>query len=430
MSTTEIVRFCTTLALALGVTVGLAQPAAAAESEFAVSTGLSYSSNIEKRDGGQAESIAVLGVDGKVDRIGTWSRISATADVVYFSYMEGVFDDELLGRADAQADVFIVGERIKWVTSGSFGQIQVDPTRAVTPDNREDVRYLATGPDLRFQLGRNGFALLTGRVSRATYEVSELDGSRIATSLEIGREISAGSKVSLNAAIDSLRFEQSVDFPDYDRTSAFFAYEGRASRTRVAVTAGVVKVDAPNDRQTNPLLELRLTRDLTRSTSLSAFVGTRLTDATDSFRALAPVGAPAGANSGVNALTAATFRRDDVELQWRFSRSRTDANVSVYWTEDTFSQNSNFDVERWDIRGTFRRQLTPAVSAELLLSFNEATYRNFPLQDRGWLASAEFDFRLARKLSLVTRLEFEQRDAAISFADQRLVLLARYSPTN
>jgi hypothetical protein len=33
-------------------------------------------------------------------------------------------------------------------------------------------------------------------------------------------------------------------------------------------------------------------------------------------------------------------------------------------------------------------------------------------------------------LSLVTRLEFEERTAAISFSDERLILLARYSPTN
>jgi hypothetical protein len=428
MSTAEAGRFLA--ALMFIAAVGVAQPCIAAETELAVSTGLSYSTNIEKRDGGQAETAAVLGVDGKVERTGTWSRISATADVVYFSYLEGVFEDELLGRADAQADIFIVGERIKWVTTGSFGQIQVDPTLAVTPDNREDVRYLATGPDLRFQIGRNGFALLTGRFSQAAYEISELDGSRVATSVEVGRELSQGNKISLNAALDSLKFDQSVDFPDYDRTSAYVTYEGKGSRTRVAITAGVVNVDAPGDQQTNPLLEVGVTRDLTRSTSVSAFVGTRLTDATDSFRALAPVGAPPGANSGVNALTAATFRRDDVELQWRFSRSRTDLAVSVYWTEDTFSQNSNFDVERWDVRGTFKRQLMPSLSAELLLSFNEGTYRNFPLQDRGWLVSAEFDFRLARKLSLVTRLEFEERTAAISFSDERLILLARYSPTN
>lgn len=403
--------------------------AESADTGMGLRTGVSYSTNIRRTPADSvAESIALVGFDARLARVGTRSEYELIADLAYLSYLGQVFEDEVLGRADGNASFSIVSDRVKWVSAFSYGQIQVDPRLAINPENREDVRFLATGPDIRLQLGRSAFALLTARFSDASYEVSELDGNRLSTSAEIGRELSNGNKVSLNATRDSLTFAQSVQFPDYDRTNYFVAYEGKAKRTIIQIAAGYVTTNTPQDQQSSPLLRVGLSRDLTASTSMFVNAGTRLTDVTDSFSRIAPVGAPIAITQAASPGSPATFRRDEIEALWRYRRARNEFTATAYWYEDTFNQNSNFDVERWEFRAAYRRKLSPVIDAQLNALVDEATYRNVPVIDRGWLISAQLDYQVGRRLSLIGVIAIENRDAGIVFSDQRASIAVRYAP--
>ena len=150
----------------------------------------------------------------------TTDRPKLDADVAahleYRHYLDDTFDSEVVGGVNAFVAYAFIPERFIWVVEDNFSQISSDITAVDTPDNRENVNFLSTGPDFTIGLTARTSLQLSGRVSDEYYEERETDSQGLSGSLALIRQMSDASSVSLNGSHqrDRLRRGSLLGLPD------------------------------------------------------------------------------------------------------------------------------------------------------------------------------------------------------------------------
>ena len=136
------------------------------------------------------------------------------------NYLEGAYGNELLGRFDGQAQYALIPERLTWVLRDDFSQATIDAFTPVTPNNRQNINYVATGPNLYFRLGGTGFLNASARYADAYYQTSPFDSTRGLVTLGSGLQLSARSSVSLNGGAERVLFKNTEINNDFDRSAS------------------------------------------------------------------------------------------------------------------------------------------------------------------------------------------------------------------
>ena len=124
-----------------------------------------------------SDNVRRVATDEQSDTIGT-ARVTLTleemrprleariaADVQYRHYFDDSYDSEVVGGLSGDVAWSILPERFIWIVQDNYGQIAADRAQPDTPDNREDINYFTTGPDLR--LRRRVLRLRAGSCSGA-----------------------------------------------------------------------------------------------------------------------------------------------------------------------------------------------------------------------------------------------------------------------
>ena len=109
------------------------------------------------------------------------------------NYLEGAYGNEFIGRFDGQAQYSLIPERLTWVLRDDFRQATLDAFTPVAPNNRQNMNYLATGPDLYLRLGGTAFLNASARYADAYYQTSPFDSTRGLVTLGSGLQLSARS---------------------------------------------------------------------------------------------------------------------------------------------------------------------------------------------------------------------------------------------
>ena len=86
----------------------------------------------------------------------TWNIESISIDT---------YDDEFLGGLDGTVYYRFIPERFAWSIEDNFAQIAVNGLAVDTPDNRQNLNYFTTGPDIILPLGARTALEVSGRYS-------------------------------------------------------------------------------------------------------------------------------------------------------------------------------------------------------------------------------------------------------------------------
>jgi len=342
----------------------------AAELEYGVELGIGTSDNIGRaRAGGVSEEIATAGLDVSLDHESSRLEADIEADLSYFDYLSDTFESQLLGVADADIRFNLVPERFRWVLIGNFGQTQIDPFVPIIPSNIEDIAYLTTGPDLGFGLGTRGSLWIFGRYSFTDYQESNFDDERLLGGVALARESSARSRLSLNATIERIEFDDPDFGTDYDRQSVFARYEFDGARTRIAADAGYAEIQGLERPSGAPLLEINVERDISEQSIVELLAGTRSSDAATSLRAGNSFGGP---NPGIEGevSSADPYVTDHALLDWQFTAPRTEIMLSAGYENDVYENQSELDRERYVYTAFAERGILPRLSMRVRAMFN------------------------------------------------------------
>ena len=145
----------------------------------------------------------------------------------------------MLGRLDGVADAAIIPGRLTWTLRDDFGQSALDPYTPTTPGNIENINYVTTGPELKLRFDGVNFVDVNLRYGRAQFQTSPFNSDRALASVAVGRDVSAGGSISLNATSERVMFANTEVNGDFTLSSLFGRYELQGARTYFIGELGV-----------------------------------------------------------------------------------------------------------------------------------------------------------------------------------------------
>ncbi len=361
------------------------------------------------------QTIAEADADFAVNQERRLFDVRAVGAFSDLNYLEGAYGNEFIGRFDGQAQYALIPERLTWVLRDNFGQATIDPFTPVTPNNRQNLNYVTTGPNLYLRLGGTGFLNASARYADAYYQTSPFDSTRGLVTLATGLQLSARSTVSLNGAAERVLYKDTAVNNDFDRYSAFGRYEVHGARTDFGVDLGGTRVEqkgdatgittvtlpgtpgttttglpvtpvppiaasgAPHDTDTTgPLARLELARRLSPSAKLTFAAGRELTDGSSSFTTQQS-GAIGVINYAPTPLTSDVYTATYGNAAWQYTRSRTLVTITGRWEQDRYPGASQFDLTTEGVDFSVQRRLTSQFTAQLLGRWYKSDYPNATL---------------------------------------------------
>ncbi len=342
-----------------------------------------------------SQTIATVDTDFAVHERSRLLEADAIGDFSYLDYIQGAYGPQLLGRFDGVGNFAIVPGELAWTLRDDFGKAALDPYTPVTPNNLESINYITTGPDLALRFGGVDFIDVSARYARAQYQTSPFNSNRLLGSIALGRDISAGGSVSLNADTERVLFANTQVNTDFERSSGFARYELHGARTVASAELGVTEVSrsgaSPTERDvvdintpgglqvvpllssansgrdstTGPLAKFELNRKVSPSMNLFVTAGRDLTDASSSFSAQ---GTGASGISGVApaALTSESYRTTYASVGLQYVRNRTTLALTGHYEKDVYPGLSQLDLNRPSAEFNVQRRLTRAFTAQLV----------------------------------------------------------------
>ncbi|HEY6644768.1 outer membrane beta-barrel protein [Povalibacter sp.] len=428
-----------TMALAGAVAAAQAAPAATqsparnGELSIAVTGGASWSDNVgrtpsDEESGTIGRAGVELGYQHQSRRIDTSVDLNAGYDY----YFDDIFDNDVVGGVDATLNLGIVPERFLWFFQENFGQITSDPFAASTPDNRENVNYFTTGPDLLFNFGSATTARLSGRYSDAQYEVADTDGQQYGGALSLARRLSGTATLSLNVEGTRFEFDDQALNTDYDRYLGYLRYEVQGARTGLAVDAGYTTLDIDGETSGGLLGRVTLSRRISPASTLDFSIGQQFSDAGDLFRD--------GQNTGGVSLDSASivgtgdpFESRTASIGYNFNRNRTGFGFDASYGKETYETSSEFDRTLTTYGAYYTRQLSRAVDIRIFAQLEHEKFETTDFDDDELHAGAYLNWALGRTLAL--RLQYERFDrdsfdAGTDYTENQASLFLIWSPLN
>ena len=445
------------------LTLACAPAAWAATLNYGVDAGIGETDNVNLVNSDKtSQTIAIADADFSLLEQRRLFDVNATGAFSYLDFLQGAYSPELIGRFDGVARYALIPERLIWVLQDDFGQAQIDPFAPVTPANRENINSLSTGPDLNLRLGALGFVNVTARYGRTEYQVSPFNSNRLSGGVGVGRFLSAGSSISLQASTERVLFENTTLNTDFNRSSVYGHYEVQGSRTEFKADLGATEVDAAGMSLTGPMAKLQLSRKLSDAAKLTLSAGRDITDASTSFGSLqsgalgsiGTVGAigtgsagatgptsptspfgPAGSVGTIGtvpaAVTSTNYTITYASAGWEYIRNRTTFKLNGQWEKDAYDAIPSLDLNRGTVQLSVERKLTPALNAQLIGSVYRTDYANTQFTETDGLIGAVLTLRVGRDVELKLRGDHASRVAegtATGYTENRVFLTVGYRP--
>lgn len=374
---------------------GTDAPAAGSKAQtfvYGVDAGVAESDNVTLVSSDKvSQTLAVADGDFDIRQRSRLLDLDAKGDFTYLDYLQNAYVGQLIGRFDGSAHLALIPDRVTWVVEDNFGQAALDPYRAVTPANLENVNYVSVGPDFALRFGASNYLNASARYARAQYETSPFNSNRLLGDLVWGYQLSARSTVSLNGDTERVMFENTALNSDFDRSSGFVRYEVQGARTDLSVDLGATTIDQNagtiaviqngtpttidqnHGATTGGLAKLKLSRKLSSAATLTLSLGRELTDASTSFSSLQS-GAIGTVGTAPAAQTSDNYTSQYASARWQYQRNRTTIAVSGRWERDEYDGVPTLDNTLSGGEFSVARRLTHALSAELLGRYYKTDY--------------------------------------------------------
>lgn len=392
----------------------------AANYDYELTAGAGHSDNITRTATNKVdEDIASAGLQFSVDQRTARLNADLIGNFAYYDYLDNTYDAELLGNFIGNARVALVPDRLEWLFADNFGQVLTDPFTPETAENREDINYFTTGPDVTFALGSQTRLRVGARYGLTTYEKSPFDSDSLLGDVGLERLLSSASSIALHARMQQVDYGEAELNADYGQREVFVRYQGDGARTFLALDAGYSEIDrdSSDGPQGDMLLRLDVSRRLSASTTASFSAAREFSSAGAAFASTQGSGGGIGLGTQPGRQAVDPFSNDYATLGWAFSRSRTSLSLSATHSEHRYEDNPVLDQRLATFAGGARRDLSTATSLLLDVLYTSASFKD-PGRDYKELgAGVTFSWRLSRRLSLSFAYDFWDRDSDLPNGD-------------
>ena len=404
-----------------------------ADLSAAFSTSIGRSDNILRTDDNQIEeNIASVGVE--LDYVHTGPRLSADlfVNADYIDYIDGAFDNEVLGGATLVSDYWFSPDRFGWNLQYNYGQQVFDPLRPITPDNRENVSYLTTGPQITLPLGSRFEISANADYSNTTYEVNPNDQERFGGRLSLVRLLNAGRSIAIVGTQERVQYDENVVAPDFDRTGVFLRFESINTRGTFTFDIGAnqLELDGVDEKSDGILVRLDWTRIISDGIELTVSGGSRYSDQGDIFRFFQNAAFDLRETEDVAGL-ATPFRNNFGSLIFDLDRGRTRIDLVVIHSDEDYEFESTFDRRVTQLNFLVGRDITRKVFGEFGINASSRQFEFNDRDDRDVLYSLSLGYRFNEAVSTTLSYQNFNRDSnqgVTEFDENRIFLRLSYVP--
>jgi hypothetical protein len=416
---------------AMAVAFSAVAPAVpAADIAYRATLGVGHSDNIRRTAGNEEdETIGSAGLQFSVDQRTAKLTADVVGDLAYQDYLNNTFDSELTGNVAGSARFAFAPERFEWMISDNFGQVLSDPFAPATPDNRENINVLTTGPDFGLRLGSQTKLHLGARYSLTTYETRPLDSDMVSGELSLIRELSSSSSVALIGQTQSVKYDEATLNADYDQSQGFVRYDATGARTHLAVDVGYTQLEPDNaESQHGLLFRLNVARRLSPSTTATLDAGREFSNAATAFASIQGAnGIGLGTVPGVQ--SAQPFTNDRAVLSWNFSRNRTGFTLTAGWFDQSYEDPAAIDQTLTTFSAQVSRELSQTTTLSLRGGYTRGKFEDSSGDYKEFNAGTAFEWRLSRAVSLSLSYDYWDRNgnaAAGDYKENRVWLAIGY----
>ena len=343
--------------------------AVAGDLEYRVSAGAGQSDNVRRTpDNETDETIATGGLQFAFNQNEGRLNADVVGDFAYYDYTKSTYDNEFVGSLFADSSFAVIPERMQWVLSDQFGQILSDPFLPSTPDNRQNINVLTTGPDFFVGLGSQWRMRVSGRYTLTDYQDFPYDSSGTAGELALIRLLGDRSSVSLNSRLEQVRYDRQQLAADFDQREAYLRYEAHGARTNITADAGVTELksdDALLQNRSGALLQLQASRRLSAYATITLRGGRRFATASGAFTSDQGI-TNIGLGTAPGRQTAEPFILDQGTLDWSFRRNRTSVSLDGSWATRTYKNNPGFDQTLTTYSARLGHDLSPRMTLDVM----------------------------------------------------------------
>jgi len=400
----------------------------AADVSGEIGVGAIYSDNIRLvPSGAEGDTIGVATTDFLIHEQTRRFDADVAADLQYLTYGHDIYSSELLGDLTGYGKFAVVPGRLEWVLQDNFGQQQITPGVPVTPLNLENINYLSTGPDLNVPLGAQLHALLSGRYSKVSDQLDDLNNNRGDASAALVHPLSATSNVSLDASIERVNYDGDVESPDYTTRQGYLHYDAQGARSKLTADLGYDDALVMGTRSGGALVRADVTRSLSGSSSLELSLGQNISDVGNLLRQME-------GTSNVTLGAAALQRSEDPFISryatavWRFDRNRTGLALALSQYRETHTVEGDLDRTRTEVDANARRNLSEALVLNVVASYARDSYASFVTpNDSDLSGTVDLAWHIGRRVQVhaqYSRIDHRSDALLDTYKEDRFMLTA------
>lgn len=386
--------------------LALSQAAVAQETAgWSAQIGVQHSDNIERtRTNEESETVGIAGVSFRVDSDRPRLDANIIGALQYRDYLDNSFDSEVVGGVNGLVSYTFIPERFSWMVQDNFGQIADDRQAVETPDNRQNVNYFTTGPDITLPLGDVTALRVSGRFSDAYYETTLEDNQSLNGSLALIRRMSDTTSWSLNGSVTKIQYDQDQIFADNEVREAFVRLETRGSRTTFSGDFGYTEVEQGGEKSDGLLARIQLSREVTRRSRLALEVGTEFASSADAFRRdQSFIGLVEGNEDTIAAGDA--FQSDYAYVRWTTDWDRGALGVELTARSEDHETQTALDRDVYGGIVNLSRQMTRRLDIELFGGYANEEFSETAFEFDEWSVGTGLRLRLGERISLRLRVD-------------------------
>lgn len=415
---------------AICLSYGVLANGAALDYEFAA--GVGHTDNMARTSqNGADETLKSAGVRFSLEQDSRRVEGDLLGDLQLTDY-SSAYSTDLTGNLTGRLGFALVEDRLKWDVEDNFGQVQRDLFAVPTPQNRENVNYFSTGPQLFLPMGRATSLLLAGRYTRIDFEDSPGSSSQVGGWVAVQRRLPHSGILGLNFQGEQIRQDDDGIFPTYERLQAFLRYELNGARSTVLVDIGANRLDLSDGRETGALLRLEMARNVGRFSRILLGAGQEFTDAGSSLQPGRAQLALPETTTDFQLQTQQPYTSRYATLGWELAGRYTRIMLNSRWEDEEYVGGEAVDVRRRSVDLFASRDLGPHTAISMAARFSTsdfATQVGSNDESSYILAlSRAFGRRLGMELS-AERYDFDFDTAGANAGETRFWLRLTYGDT-
>lgn len=405
----------------------------AAEISSTFNASVGRSDNILRTDDNQVEeSMATVGIELDATHNGPKLTTDIHVNADYIEYVDGSFDNEVLGGANIVANYWFLEDKFGWNLQYNYGQQVFNPLAPIRPDNRENVSFVTTGPQLIVPLGARFELKANAEISETSYEINPNDSQRVGGRASIGRLMSSGRTLSLVGTQERVEYDININSPDYDRRAAFLRFESINTRGSFAFDIGVneLQLDGIDEKTDGTFVRLDWTRILSEGIELTITGGSRFSDQGDIFRFFRNVAFDLRETEDVAGVQT-PFQNNYGSLALNLERARTSIDLVAIYSDEDYELNSNFDRLIKQFNLLINRDLSRKLFGEFGVNTSSRRFGTNNRDDRDTLLTLAIGFRFNEAASTTLSYQHFSRNSnqgVTEFDENRIFLRFSYVP--